>query len=187
VASGVRGIKMKGEDRVVGMGVVSEGEAGDQFMVITENGYGKRTALKEYNVQNRGGLGVRTAKITDRTGAIITGRIVKKKDSRDLLVISSGGQVIRMSVKSISSLGRATQGVRVMRFKKGDDQVSSVAFIDNESAAEAVEEAVKNVEAAQAPEKGAGKKTAKAKKPAEKAKKKASPKSSKAKPGKKKK
>ncbi|MBT4857060.1 DNA gyrase subunit A [Candidatus Uhrbacteria bacterium] len=187
VASGVRGIKMKGEDRVVGMGVVSEGEAGDQFMVITENGYGKRTALKEYNVQNRGGLGVRTAKITDRTGAIITGRIVKKKDSRDLLVISSGGQVIRMSVKSISSLGHATQGVRVMRFKKGDDQVSSVAFIDNESAAEAVEEAVKNVEAAQAPEKGAGKKTAKAKKPAEKAKKKASPKSSKAKPGKKKK
>ncbi len=131
VASGVRGIKMKGEDHVVGMGVVTKDETSDQFMVITQNGYGKRTALREYNVQKRGGLGVRTAKITDKTGAIVTGRIVKPKDTRDLLVISSGGQVIRMAVKSISSLGRATQGVRVMRFKKSGDQVSSVAFVEN--------------------------------------------------------
>jgi len=130
VASGVRGIKMKGEDRVVGMGIVTKNERSDQFMVITQHGYGKRTALKEYSVQKRGGLGVRTAKITDKTGQIVTGRLVAPKDTRDLLVISSGGQVIRMGIGSISALGRATQGVRVMRFKKADDQVSSVAFVE---------------------------------------------------------
>ena len=136
VASGVRAIKMKGEDRVVGMGVVTKNEQTDQFMVITEHGYGKRTALKEYSVQKRGGLGVRTAKITDKTGQIVTGRLVKLKDDRDLLVISSGGQVIRMGITSISALGRATQGVRVMRFKKANDQVSSVAFVETAQAPE---------------------------------------------------
>jgi DNA gyrase subunit A len=145
VASGVRGIKMRGEDSIVGMGIVEKDGADTLLMIITENGYGKRTALKEYKSQKRSGSGIRTAKLTTKTGKVIAGRIVKKKDSRDLLVISYGGQVIRLGVNTVNSLGRATQGVRVMRFKKAGDRVSSVAFIDNavdEEIIEVVEAAV---------------------------------------------
>ena len=99
-------------------------------MVVTENGYGKRTPLKEYKTQKRGGSGIRTGKVTPKTGSITTARIVAKDDPRDFLVISHGGQVIRTAVKSVSSLGRATQGVRVMRFKKENDRVASVAFVE---------------------------------------------------------
>jgi DNA gyrase subunit A len=158
VASGVRGIKMKGEDRVVGMGVVNKDEDKTKvmLMVVTENGYGKRTPLKEYKTQKRGGSGIRTGKVTEKTGKLATGRIVQKDDSRDFLVISQGGQVIRTSVKSVSSLGRATQGVRVMRFKKADDSVASVAFV--EDASEEIAEVVAEIAAA---DKSKGKSSAK--------------------------
>ena len=132
VASGVRGIKMKGDDHVIGMEIVEKQseKQGDLLMVVTENGYGKRTPLKEYKTQKRGGSGIRTGKVTPKTGSITTARIVAKDDPRDFLVISHGGQVIRTAVKSVSSLGRATQGVRVMRFKKENDRVASVAFVE---------------------------------------------------------
>jgi len=140
VASGVRGIKLKGGDLVVGMDVVSESEKKDnQLLVIMENGYGKRTALREYKVQSRAGMGIRTAKITPKTGKIVSASVVGKDDTRDLIVISEAGQVIRLSIKSVSTLGRATQGVRVMRFKKEGDKVSSVAIVEKGAVAEAVE------------------------------------------------
>jgi len=140
VASGVRGIKLKGGDLVVGMDVVSESEKKDnQLLVIMENGYGKRTALREYKVQARAGMGIRTAKITPKTGKIVSASVVGKDDTRDLIVISEAGQVIRLSIKSVSTLGRATQGVRVMRFKKEGDKVSSVAIVEKGAVAEAVE------------------------------------------------
>ncbi|OGL94603.1 DNA gyrase subunit A, partial [Candidatus Uhrbacteria bacterium RIFOXYA2_FULL_41_8] len=107
VASGVRGLKLKGEDKVVGMEIIDDGKDNDcQLMVIMQNGYGKRTALREYKKQGRGGMGIRTAKITSKTGNIVSARLAFKKDPRDLLVISEDGQVIRMAIDSISSLSR---------------------------------------------------------------------------------
>jgi len=134
-ASGVRGIRLKGQDHVVGMGVVPSGVAkksGEfELLVLMSNGYGKRTDINEYKVQGRGGSGIKTANITKKTGAIVSAHIVGTKDDHDLFVISSAGQVVRSPLSSVSSLGRATQGVRVMRFKKEDDTVASVTLISS--------------------------------------------------------
>ncbi len=131
VAAGVRGMKMKGEDWIVGMEVVTKDDikAGNQLLTIMENGYGKRTDLEEYSLQKRGGSGIKTAQITGKTGKLIAAHMVSKKDPRDLLAVSVAGQVIRTSVTSISELGRATQGVRVMRFKNANDKVATVALV----------------------------------------------------------
>jgi DNA gyrase subunit A len=130
-ATGVRAIKLKGDDIVVGMDVVpakiKKGE--HQLLVILRNGYGKRTDLTEYKVQGRGGSGIKTANITAKTGDMVTGRIVTGKDERDLFVVSEAGQIIRTSLSSVSVLGRATQGVRVMSFKKEKDHVASVTLV----------------------------------------------------------
>ena len=148
VATGVRGIKMKGGDYIVGMGIIGVDDADALLLVASENGYGKRTSVKEYKVQKRGGSGIRTGKITDKTGRIVSARIVWPKDNRDMLIISKGGQVIRTGLKSVSKLGRATQGVRVMRFKKAGDKLSSLALVGDimEEVEEAVKEAVAEVE-----------------------------------------
>ena len=137
VAAGVRGLKLKGVDRVVGMEVVTKEEAkeGRLFLAIMENGFGKRTDISEYKSQGRGGMGIKTAQITSKTGKLVSAYITKKKDDRDLLCVSEGGQVIRLQINSISTLGRATQGVRVMRFKKAGDKVSSVTLVDKEASA----------------------------------------------------
>ncbi len=133
VASGVRGIRLKGRDQVIGMGVVSAGTAKKlgqyELLVLMAHGYGKRTDLTEYKVQNRGGSGIKTANITKKTGPIVAAHVVAAKDERDLFVVSSGGQVVRSPFSSVPSLGRATQGVRVMRFKKENDTVASVTLI----------------------------------------------------------
>ncbi|RMD51039.1 DNA gyrase subunit A [Candidatus Parcubacteria bacterium] len=143
VAAGVRAIKLKGDDVVVGMGVIKNDDSKDaQLLVIMENGYGKRTALREYKTQSRAGMGIRTAKITSKTGKIVSARIVYKNDARDLIVISELGQVIRLAIKSVSTLGRATQGVRVMRFKKANDKVSSVAIVDSKQQEKDIKKAV---------------------------------------------
>jgi len=136
VASGVRGIRLKGDDRVVGMSIIGKDDDANMLMVVSSNGYGKRTKLTEYKAQNRGGQGIRTARITDKTGALVSASMVQVKSDKDLLAISNGGQVIRLAVTSISKLKRATQGVRIMRFKKAGDHVSSVTLVDNEKAAE---------------------------------------------------
>src|SRR3990167_8487645 len=127
-AAGVRAIKLKGADVIVGMEVVSQESLKNphqhQLLIVTERGFGKRTSLLEYKVQGRGGSGIKTANIT--------GRLVGDKDKRDLMVISGAGQVIRTGIQSISVLGRATQGVRIMRFKKEGDGVASTAITEEE-------------------------------------------------------
>ena len=131
-ASGVRGIRLKKEDLIRGMDIINVGRAdsNEQLLVVMKNGYGKRTALGSYKVQGRGGSGVKTAKITDKTGNIDSAFIVSAKlEKEDLIIISEKGQVIRLPLKSISTLGRATQGVRLMRFKEKSDKVASVTFI----------------------------------------------------------
>ncbi len=133
-ASGVRGIKLKGNDLVVGMGVIKtdkEIKRNYQIITIMDKGYGKRTDLSLYKVQGRGGSGIRTAKVTDKTGKISNAFLFNKETmlEKDLIIISEKGQVIRLPFKSVNELGRDTQGVRIMRFKNEGDKVASVTFV----------------------------------------------------------
>jgi DNA gyrase subunit A len=102
-----------------------------EFLTVGENGLGKLTEIANYKVQGRGGSGIKTAKVSEKTGFVIHGSAVDtaKADERDIVMMSAKGQVIRMPFKSIPSSGRATQGVRLMRFKEEDDKVVSVTLI----------------------------------------------------------
>ncbi|TSC56058.1 MAG: DNA gyrase subunit A [Parcubacteria group bacterium Gr01-1014_18] len=135
VASGVRGIKVHEGDFVVGMSVIGEDSRRGDLLVVTEKGYGKRSELKHYKVQNRGGSGIKTAHITDKTGKLVYAQVITSKDKgHDLVIISEQGQVIRLPFDSVSILGRDTQGVRLMRFKDPADRVAtttSVAEVEN--------------------------------------------------------
>ena len=113
-AIGVRGIRLRGGDFVVGAGASGEGY---DVLSITEKGYGKRTDLGEYSVHGRGGVGIRNSSVTDKTGPVAAIKMVGEED--DLLVITNDGTIIRTPVERISRLGRATQGVRVMRLQEG--------------------------------------------------------------------
>jgi DNA gyrase subunit A len=131
-AAGVRGIKLKNRDSVVGMDVISPDDlkaSKFDLMVVMENGFGKRTAIGQYKVQNRGGSGIKTAKITDKTGKIVMALVINAKEDRDLLAVSSNGQMIRLPVSTIPTLGRDTQGVRIMRFKEEKDGIASVTLV----------------------------------------------------------
>ncbi len=120
-AGGVRGVRLKKDHRVIGVDAVFKGQPGNQLMVVSENGYGKRSDLKLYKIQKRGGSGIKTASITSKTGKLVGGRIVNADEiESDLFVTSTKGQIIRIPLKSISVLGRATQGVRIMNMKNGD-------------------------------------------------------------------
>jgi DNA gyrase subunit A len=128
-ATGVRGIKLKKEDKVIGMDIVFKGQKGNQLLVIAENGYGKRSDLKSYKVQKRGGSGIKTASVTSRTGKLIGAKIINLDEiEEDLIMTSEKGQIIRIQLKSISVLGRATQGVRVMKPQAGD-KVSAITLL----------------------------------------------------------
>ncbi len=132
-ASGVRAIKLKSNDVVVGMDVVSSDLVKKkvlELLVISEKGLGKRTSITEYKVQGRGGSGIKTMAITDKTGRIMSARVVNNTETQDLMIISVKGQVIRTPIKTISTLGRATQGVRIMRFKQEGDKVASLALLE---------------------------------------------------------
>lgn len=131
-ASGVRGMRLKGKDYIVGMDIVQPElvkKAVLELLVISENGLGKRTALSEYKVQGRGGSGIKTMAVTAKTGKIISMAIINNTEERDLMAISVNGQVIRVPLDTISTLGRATQGVRVMRFKEEGDKVASMTLL----------------------------------------------------------
>jgi DNA gyrase subunit A len=120
-AAGVKAIKMKKEDEVVAMQILRQNAASPQLLVITEKGYGKRTDLKKYKAQTRGGSGIKTASLTQKTGKLISGHIIEENDqTQDLIVSSNRGQIIRTSIENISLLGRSTQGVRVMRLKENE-------------------------------------------------------------------
>lgn len=120
-AGGVRGIKIKEKDCVVGMDVITKDAKGIQLLTIMANGYGKRTNIAFYKVQNRGGSGIRTAAITVKTGHLVWAKVMSTDQlDQDLIITSAKGQIIRIPMKSIPQLGRATQGVRIMRPKSGD-------------------------------------------------------------------
>ncbi len=123
-AGGVKGITLKGNDVVVGTGVVRGDNDDDlELLVLTENGYGKKTILDEYKVQGRGGSGIKTLNVTEKTGKLIGARITTKHVT-ELMAMSQQSQVIRTGLDSISSLGRATQGVRIMKLREGDSVAS---------------------------------------------------------------
>ncbi|MBU4274209.1 DNA gyrase subunit A [Patescibacteria group bacterium] len=130
-AAGVRGINLKKGDEVIGMDIVpsedSKTKNKNYLLAVMENGYGKRTDVIQYRIQGRGGSGIKTAQITSKTGELIFTKILSGEEE-DLIVISQKGQVIRTKVGSISILGRATQGIRIMRLDPGD-KVASGACI----------------------------------------------------------
>ncbi|NCD01056.1 DNA gyrase subunit A [bacterium] len=133
-ASGVWGVKLKNDDRVIGMGVaLQEGVKDDcyQVMTIMSKGFGKRTPFNLYKTQKRGGSGIKTAKVTEKTGKLINAYLVnaEKMKEKDIIVISENGQVIRLPFKTINKTGRDTQGVRLMRFKNDNDHVASVTWV----------------------------------------------------------
>lgn len=131
-ASGVRGMRLKSKDEIVGMDVVSPELVKQnvlEVLVISENGLGKRTLISEYKVQGRGGSGIKTMAVTEKTGKIISMEVINNTEERDLMIISVKGQVIRTPLKSVSTLGRATQGVRIMRFKEEGDKVASITLL----------------------------------------------------------
>ncbi len=123
-ASGVKGMSLKPDDMIVGTGVIRAENSDDlELLVITENGYGKKTQLSEYKVQGRGGSGIKTLNVTEKTGALVGARIVTSQ-TKELLAMSQQSQVIRTSLDDISTLGRATQGVRIMKLRSGDSVAS---------------------------------------------------------------
>ena len=126
---GVRGIRVKTNDCVVEMAAIKDPET-SELLVVTSNGLGKTTKIGDYRLQSRGGSGVKTANVTTKTGKIIGAKIISKDMDADLVIMSKVGQVIRLNTKNIPSLGRATQGVYLMRLHK-DDHVASVSLMDN--------------------------------------------------------
>lgn len=131
-AAGVHAVRLKKNDSIVGMGVIDPKLVTKNILelfVISERGCGKKTNLKSYKVQRRGGSGIKTVSVTQKTGQLVGGFITNIDDERDLVIISSQGQVIRTPFKSVPSLGRATQGVRLMRFKDEKDTVASITFV----------------------------------------------------------
>ena len=125
-ASGVRGIRLTDEkkDEVVGMICVENEEA--NVMVVSENGYGKRSVVSDYRITKRGGKGVKTINITDKTGELISLKNVSDED--DLMIINKSGIAIRLKVSGLRVMGRATQGVRLINLK-GKDGIAAVAKI----------------------------------------------------------
>jgi DNA gyrase subunit A len=138
-AAGIKGMRLKKEDKIVGMDVIKKEEGRRQksegkrqkaekqyLLVVTENGYGKRTDLTEYRLQGRGGSGIKTAKIVQKTGDLVFSKLIT--DEKDLIVISRKGKVIRTEISQIPKLSRATQGVKIMKLEEGDKVASATCI-----------------------------------------------------------
>jgi DNA gyrase subunit A len=123
-ARGVRGIKLRPGDKVIGMDIVEETT---NIFVISENGYGKRTAINQFTPHRRGGVGIKSAVVNAKTGKLVAVKSLTDK-SDEVIIISTQGQVIRLGTKDISAMGRTTQGVRVMRLNS-DDTVAAAALV----------------------------------------------------------
>lgn len=129
-SSGVRGIKLKGDDHVVSMNVIEDPKS--RIFVLTEKGLGKMSELSQYRIQSRGGSGIKAVMVTQKTGKVIGGRVLELKEVGDLLLISRQGQTLRIDVGDIPMRGRVTQGVYIMRFKGNDDTVASFSIVPKE-------------------------------------------------------
>lgn len=140
MSTGVRGMKLDGgDDEIVGMICMNQ-DGVNNVMVISENGYGKRSRLEDYRITNRGGKGVKTMNVTDKTGRLVA--IMSVNDENDLVIINKSGITLRIHVSDIRVMGRATQGVRLINLEKRNDTIASVCCVDTdpEEEVEAVEE-----------------------------------------------
>ncbi|MFW5766920.1 MAG: DNA gyrase C-terminal beta-propeller domain-containing protein, partial [Bacteroidota bacterium] len=124
-ATGVRGIKLENDDEAIGMVVINKEK---DVLVVSEKGYGKRSDLEAYRITNRGGKGVKTINVTDKTGKLIALNAVTDNDH--LMIITHHGIMIRMAVKDLRVMGRATQGVRLINLRD-DDEIAAVANVEN--------------------------------------------------------
>ncbi len=125
-ASGVRGITLTGNDDMV-IGMITVLHESEDVLVVSENGYGKRSAIADYRITNRGGKGVKTINVTEKTGKLIALKDVT--DQNDLMIITQAGNILRIPVSSLRVMGRATQGVRLINIKE-NDSIASVAYVD---------------------------------------------------------
>ncbi|MEN9881447.1 MAG: hypothetical protein RLZZ308_630 [Candidatus Parcubacteria bacterium] len=122
-AAGVIGMKIDDKDFIVAADTIPEGIRGAELLIMTANGYGKKTKLSEYKIQKRGGSGIKTVKVTEKTGKLMVARVVTD-ENEELLAVSKESQVIRTEMVSIPTLGRDTQGVRIMKLRDGDSVAS---------------------------------------------------------------
>ena len=128
-ASGVGGVKLLKSHNLIAMDIISKAQSDASLVVVTELGYGKKTPLDEYKSQSRGGSGIITYKVSDKTGNVVATRVVNKDYSNDVLLASKSGKVIRLEAKSIPEMGRSTIGVRLIKLDSGDHLVGA-AFMD---------------------------------------------------------
>lgn len=128
-AGGVRGMNLKGADKIVTADVIKKTYANPHLIVMSEQGYGKMTHVKEYKTQKRGGSGIKTAKVTSKTGKLMTGMVLPDFEG-EIVAISRNSQVIRVALKDVPKLGRQTQGVRIMKLRAGDSIASITALKD---------------------------------------------------------
>jgi DNA gyrase subunit A len=126
-AAGVIAMKLSKGDFIVGVGVVKKDKKDSEMLVISQNGYGKKTKNTEYKTQNRGGSGIKTFKVTSKTGNLIGAQVVTEEEE-EVVAISKKSQVIRVDIKEIPSLGRQTQGVRIMKLRDGDNIASTICL-----------------------------------------------------------
>lgn len=126
VSRGVRGIRLRTDDHVIGMDIVGKDTS---IFVISELGYGKRTKISQFTAHARGGVGIRSAVVNSKTGKLVSVKALDGDDTQEVIIISKNGQTIRLGLKDIPELGRATQGVRIMRLNDGDCVVS-LALVD---------------------------------------------------------
>ncbi len=148
VATGVRGMTLDGgDDEVVGMVCVNEPES-ETIMVVSENGYGKRTSIEDYRKTKRGGKGVKTLEVTEKTGRLVAIKVVT--DENDLMIINKSGILIRLKVAEVRVMGRATQGVRLINLTKKNDTIASVCKVmtstDEEIEAEEMNDSADNAQ-----------------------------------------
>jgi len=137
VSRGVRGIRLRPNDHVIGMDIVAEGSS---VFVISKYGYGKRTKVSQFTPHARGGVGIRSAVVNTKTGELI-GVKTLTGDDQEVIIISKQGQTIRLGLKDTPALGRATQGVRIMRMREGDEVVS-LALVEKSDEIEDEDEVV---------------------------------------------
>ncbi|MGN0864590.1 MAG: DNA gyrase subunit A [Akkermansia sp.] len=144
---GVRGIRLREGDYVVALAVVTEGA---DLLVVSENGLGKRTGFEEYRVQSRGGIGLKTMNCTDKTGRVVSASTVT--DADELMIMTTGGQSVRLRLDSVRSTGRATQGVKLITLKEGEQIQDITLMIDDDEEEGAADDEPSAAESSDAPE-----------------------------------
>jgi DNA gyrase subunit A len=138
-----------GDDEVVGMVCVNDPQT-ETIMVVSENGYGKRSDIEDYRITNRGTKGVKTLAITEKTGRLVAIKVVT--DENDLMIINKSGILIRLNVSEVRVMGRATQGVRLINLTKKNDTIASVCKVQKSEDDDLIEEDVEDVDASEVSE-----------------------------------